>query len=55
LQIDLYGQEPSATKLKKAYDIGTKVFFATFDGPTSSACVEDNSVIESANKVGRLI
>jgi hypothetical protein len=35
-------------ELKKACDIGTKAFFATFDGPTSNAHVEDNSVTESA-------
>ncbi|CAK9220558.1 unnamed protein product [Sphagnum troendelagicum] len=46
--IDLYGQEPSAMELKKARDIGTKAFFATFDGPTSSAHVEDSSATESA-------
>jgi hypothetical protein len=34
-------------ELKKAHDIGTKAFFATFDGPTSSAHVEDNSATES--------
>jgi hypothetical protein len=34
-------------ELKKARDIGTKAFFATFDGPTSSAHVEDNSATES--------
>jgi hypothetical protein len=48
LQIDLYGQEPPAIELKKACDIGTKAFFATFDGPTSSARIEDNNAIESA-------
>jgi hypothetical protein len=48
LQIDLYGQEPFVTELKKARDIGTKAFFATFDGPTSSARVEDNNVTKSA-------
>jgi hypothetical protein len=35
-------------ELKKARDIGTKAFFATFDGPTSSAHVEDSSATESA-------
>jgi hypothetical protein len=34
--------------LKKAHDIGTKAFFATFDGPTSSARVEDNNAIKLA-------
>ncbi len=48
MQIDLYGQKPSAMELKKAHDIGTKAFFATFDGPTLNACVEDNSAIELA-------
>ncbi len=50
LQIDLYGQGPSTMELKKAYDIGTKAFFATFDVPTSNAYVEDNSDTESATK-----
>ncbi|CAK9269926.1 unnamed protein product [Sphagnum jensenii] len=48
IKIDLYGQEPSITKLKKARDIGTKAFFVTFDGPTSSAHVEDNNATELA-------
>ncbi|CAM6027384.1 unnamed protein product [Sphagnum balticum] len=49
-EVDLYNQEPSAMELKKAYDIGTRAFFATFDGPTSSACVEDNNATELATK-----
>ncbi len=48
LEIDLYNQEPSTTKLKKAHDIGTKAFLATFDGPTLSAHVEDNNPTELA-------
>ncbi len=48
--MDLYGQEPFAMELKKARDIGTKAFFATFDGPASSAHVEDNSATESATE-----
>ncbi len=50
LQIDLYGQEPFVMELKKACDIGTKAFFATFDGLTLSACVKDNNVIGSTTK-----
>jgi hypothetical protein len=37
-------------ELKKACDIGTKAFFATFDGLTLSACVKDNNVIGSTTK-----
>ncbi len=37
--------------MKKAHDIGTKAFFVTFDGPTLSARVEDNSAIESATEL----
>jgi hypothetical protein len=37
-------------ELKKIRNIGIKAFFATFDGPTSSACVENNSATESATK-----
>jgi hypothetical protein len=38
-------------ELKKARDISTKAFFVTFDGPTSSAHVEDNNATESATKL----
>jgi hypothetical protein len=38
-------------ELKKARDIGTKAFFATFEGPTSSAHVEDNSATESTTEL----
>jgi hypothetical protein len=38
-------------KLKKARNISTKAFFATFDGPTSSAHVEDNNATESATEL----
>ncbi len=37
-------------ELKKSRDIGAKAFFATFDGPTSSAHVEDNSATESVTE-----
>jgi hypothetical protein len=35
-------------KLKKAHNINTKAFFATFDGPISSASVEDNNATKLA-------
>jgi hypothetical protein len=50
LQIDIYGQDPFVMELKKACDIGTKAFFATFDGLTLSARVKDNNVIGSTTK-----